>query len=116
MISRTLQRLQNDDAFKKTLADFVEVLEDYGMFEVLRERGQPDFIAQGTNPHAMAAQGAKSYGYFLCLDDIKHFKEKFLTPPPPQVNPSKLAKFGGKEAAIAKGYLTEEEANDATTK
>ena len=84
-----------------------------GIFNFLRAKGLPKVIGMGSDQSIMATQAAWSAGYNEALDDIINFADKYLTP---QTSIADVPMdFGATALALARGDITEEEANDLRT-
>lgn len=108
---KTLEIIKGNTAAVVMQQKAVDILEEIGFLDFLRERAQPIIINLGKDVHTNAAQGMRSAGYFDCINDLIYFKDRYLQEDPA----SKLDKlnpdYGAADDSIKKGYLTKEEAD-----
>ena len=105
---KTLEVLKGNTAAITMQKKAVDILEEIGFIDFLRERAQPVIINLGENPHVNSAQGMRSAGYFDCINDLLYFKERYIQPEFKDTN-SIVPDYGASEDSIKKGYLTKEE-------
>lgn len=100
---------QNKDAVLALHAEALEILAKSGVLEVLRERARP-IIHRQDSPETAGLLAAKSAGYFECLEDLRNFREVFLSDRAMD-SPAVAMEYGALTMAVNKGDLTEEEAH-----
>lgn len=100
--------LNREDKIKK-YKEGVQLLKESGFIELLRKFGYPDMIDQGNNPHAMAAQAARSHGFQNAVSHLEYFLElyAFNNKKSEVVNPT----FGAEDIVLKEKYMSKEDIN-----
>jgi len=88
---------------QQAIATLIEIK----FLDFLKERARPQIEGIHGDTQSLATQAARSFGYLECIEDLTHFKEKFLQEF--QEKPKVPLDYGGSKTAIAEGYLTPEE-------
>lgn len=110
ILNDLLKRIRSQDHQLTDIAVASDALQHTKIVEYCQTKGSPRLVGQGNDIAGQAIAGAWSSGYLECLDDILRFKEKYLLEALPVERP--VQDFGGTQAAVEKGYLTKEEADD----
>lgn len=107
MLHKVLQALREKDGFLALYNSGMSALYQSGIFEFLRERARPGIKGLGSDIQALATSAAYSAGYNDAIEDLLNFRDLWFD----TVNTKIPMNFGAVDLALAKGDLTEEEAN-----
>lgn len=108
---KTLEAIKGNTAAITMQSKAVDLLEEIGFIDFLRERAQPLIINLGESVHINATQGMRSAGYFDCINDLIYFKERYIIERKEADLSNVPPDYGAVEDSIKKGYLTKEEAD-----
>lgn len=104
-----LSKLRDSASFISLYQRGMGALYDSGIFNFLREKGKARIPSDGgTNIQMLATQAARSAGYNEALDDLFYFVQIHFEDKSPKQPDISLV---GVEMALAKGDITEEEAD-----
>jgi len=105
-----LENLRNSGALLGMYNQAMIGLRDSGVLEILRERGRVFAVPVGSPNYVdvQAASANQSIGYNQALDDLYFFRETFLEP---QTEAKARADFGALDRAVARGDMTQGEAD-----
>lgn len=108
MIEDEIKKLLDNPEFLALYAEGMSCLYKSGIFETLKKLGQPKLVFDGKDPHAMAAQAARSIGWNGCLNTLMDFQQIVINATQGKT-PARIS-FDGLAAAVKRGDLLIEEA------
>lgn len=112
-MSKTLKTILQNDNFLAVYNEALSSLHRIGIFDFLKERGQPQIIEMGKDVHVMATQAARSAGYMEAINDLLNFREFYLDTSNPLARA--VPDYGALDLALKRGDIDEEEANAIRT-
>ena len=101
----TLTRLRKKESFLSDYTNGMSYLFQSGIFDFLKDKARPRIINDGSDANSMAAQAARSAGYFEALEDLFYFRELYLEQG--QAAEQVPMEFGGLDKAVNLGDLEE---------
>lgn len=104
-ILKELDKIKKNPSFVGIYIQGMGMLNQSGIFDFLKQCGQPQIFDNGKDVQVMAAQAARSAGFNECLNMLLNFREMFLSDITPLTKPL----YGANEAALSRGDLTQEE-------